>query len=167
MMTITMQMPLLPGFTTRGQKLFKKRSAQAVYNINARLKKIGLTARITLEAGRAALAAGVGKPCRYCKELIKIATMSPDHPTPVSRGGDPLKIECICLSCNHEKGELDSAEFERFYAHVRTYRPESQRYIHGMMRAGAAYQRVKGKMVAMRKKTEAAKGANNGNSGHA
>ena len=132
----------LPGFTTKGQALFMKRSGQLIHSLNARMRKKEFTGRMSLTVGREVMARGVGKPCRYCGVIIKISTMSPDHPTPISKGGDPWTIECICINCQLVKGELDADEMTRFMAHVRTYSPESQRHILGMMKGGAAYQRV-------------------------
>ena len=146
----------LPGFTTKGQKLFKKRAGQLIHALNARMKKKGFSGCMPLDVGRAILAQCVGKPCKYCGEIVKVRTMSPDHPLALSRGGDPWTIEGICIDCQHMKGEMSAEEFARFYAHVRTYTPETQNYIKGMMKAGAAYQRVlamsRGQM--MRKKVK-------------
>jgi hypothetical protein len=120
------QIDLLGNFTTAGQELFKKRSASIVHSLNARMRKRGVSGRLSLDVGRAALAEGVGKPCRYCRERIKIATMSGDHPIPISRGGDPFLIVCICKSCNEIKGEIPDDEFLRFIAFINTFSPESR-----------------------------------------
>jgi hypothetical protein len=139
----------LPGFTTEGQKFFLKRSQELINSLNQRLKKKGFKGRLPLADGRAALAKGVGKPCRYCREIIKISTMSPDHPTPLVRGGEPWDIECIDVGCNREKGELTAEEYVRFRAHVLTYTPEAQEYIHRMMKAGGAFFKMRARMDGM------------------
>ena len=99
------QFDLLPGFTIAGKEKFIKRANSLIGGLNARMKKKGFAGNLPRAKGRAALAAGLGKPCRYCREVIKISTMSPDHPTPLSRGGEPFDIEIICLSCNEIKAE--------------------------------------------------------------
>lgn len=51
--------------------------------------------------------------CSYCKEPINILTISPDHRTPVSRGGSlELANLCgACVTCNTRKGRLKPGEF--------------------------------------------------------
>ncbi|HVN82279.1 MAG TPA: HNH endonuclease [Terriglobia bacterium] len=138
----TLQLDLLSGLKPKEAALFKKRSQQLISNLNARMRKKGFDGRIPLPQGRQVLAECVGRPCRYCGEKIKASTMSPDHPTPISKGGDPWVIEGICISCNHIKGELTAEEFTKFSLHLKTYSPSTERYIRGMMKGGAAYQRV-------------------------
>jgi hypothetical protein len=146
----------LPGFTTKGRKFFIKRSQQLICSLNQRMKKKGFKGSLPLAEGRAALAKGVGQLCRYCRETIKISTMSPDHSTPLVRGGNPWEIECICIGCNREKGELTAEEYVRFLAHIKTYTPEAQEYIHRMMKAGGSFIRMRARMdgMAMRERKE-------------
>jgi 5-methylcytosine-specific restriction endonuclease McrA len=127
----------LPGFTTEGQKLFRKRSQQLIGALNQRMKKKGFKGRLALASGRAALAKGVGKPCRYCGERIKIKTMSPDHPTPLARGGNAWEIECICRSCNEIKSELMAEEFQALLNFIKTLCPEAQADLKRRLHAGA------------------------------
>jgi hypothetical protein len=140
-MAITMQISL-PGFTTKAQQKFNKRSGQLVAALNQRMRKKGFSGNLPLKKGREILASGVGQPCKFCGERIKISTMSPDHPMPIARGGDPWTMECICISCQREKGELTAEEFAQFLADVRKYSPEAQADIHQRMRAGGAFAKM-------------------------
>jgi len=144
----------LPGFTTGGKKRFWERSGKIVHNLNARMLKRGIMGgKLSLEEGRDVLARGLGEPCKYCGQKIKVSTMSLDHPTPVSKGGDPWSVECICAGCNREKGELTDQEFQKFLVHVLTYAPNTQAYFHRTMRSGGAFFRMQAAMRGMIKRT--------------
>jgi hypothetical protein len=119
-----------------------QQSQRIVNNLNQRMKKKGFPGRMILEDGRRFLLAGLDKPCRYCRQVVRISTMSLDHPMPVSRGGKPYEAECICQGCNMEKAELTAEEFQKLTDHIRTYSPEARQHIHGALKGGAAYVRL-------------------------
>ena len=150
--------PMLPGFTNRVNEAFKKRSQQIANNVNQRMRKLGFGGRWGLAEARALMAKALGKPCPYCGQRIKVKTMSPDHPIPVSRGGEPYAIQIVCQLDNRRKGELTADEYMRFLQHVKTYAPEAQEYILRMMAAGGAYFRLvramRGQAAVRRQKTE-------------
>ena len=128
---------VLPGFTSDGQKLFLRRSGSIIHSLNAKMRKGGIGGRLSLRSGRDVLAAGIAKPCRYCSKIIKILTMSADHPMPVARGGDPFMIDCICRSCNEIKGELASDEFQKLMVFIRSLAPEGGADLLRRLHAGA------------------------------
>lgn len=151
----------LPGFTTKGQQLFRKRSQQLIGALNQRMKKKGFKGSLSLADGRAMLAKGLGQPCRYCGERIKISSMSPDHPTPLGRGGNPWDIECICYRCNKMKSELIPDEFLRFLFFLKSLSEEAQKDIKGRLSAGAFGIRMMAQMAGRKyaKKEKAAEPA--------
>lgn len=87
----------------------------------------------------------LGKPCRYCKELLKPKTMACDHRIPVSRGGDWRLANCqaVCQSCNLAKGNLTSKEFDRVYGVLATIDPVAKRQFIGRLKAGASVARLR------------------------
>lgn len=71
--------------------------------------------------------------CLYCECALTAKTASPDHATPLSRGGtnDISNIVAACLSCNHRKHAKTREEFAKIArgrTHVQkpcgTVRPE-------------------------------------------
>ena len=60
----------------------------------------------------------LGEACRYCLTELTFKTISCDHKTPISRGGnkDVYNLQFICLSCNMLKGNLTGEEFTELTA---------------------------------------------------
>jgi 5-methylcytosine-specific restriction endonuclease McrA len=128
------------------QRKFVKRSLSIVRNLNARLRKLRHSQRVSLEDARKAMLAAIGTRCCYCEETITPSNMSLDHPTPLSRGGSPTVLEVCCLKSNREKGELTSDEFRRFLCIIQGFSDEAQREIHRKMRAGGAFFRMQARL---------------------
>jgi len=63
-MAITMQISL-PGFTTKAQQRFNKRSGQLVAALNQRIRKKGFLGSLPLKKGREILAVGVRQLSQY------------------------------------------------------------------------------------------------------
>ena len=149
---------LLPGYTTTAQRKFRKRALQLLNALKQRMLKLGFTLDgFNRDKMIETLAAGIGKPCRYCGKVIKTATMSPDHPTPVSRGGEPWVIQVCCQRCNRRKGTMLENEYQRLMEHVQTYCPETQAYILRMLSAGAAFPMMQRGMMSLKRGLTAAK----------
>ena len=87
----------------------------------------------------ATLAAAVGKPCTYCGIPVKASEVSIDHPDPISRGGEPWKIQGVCKQDNRRKGELKDAEYRRVRAFYATLPQEARTYLYRMLSAGGAF----------------------------
>ena len=150
---------LLPGYSTSAQKKFRKRALQLVNALKQRMLKLGFTLDgFDRDKMIVILAGGIGQPCRFCGEPIKTATMSPDHPTPVSRGGEPWVIQVCCQRCNRRKGTMLENEYQRLMEHVQTYCPETQAYILRMLSAGAAFPMMQRGIMTMKKKLQVKRG---------
>ncbi|MDD5034107.1 MAG: HNH endonuclease [Methylococcaceae bacterium] len=142
---------LLPGYTTAAQRKFRKRALQVIQNLKTRMLKAGFTLDgFNRDALLEILAAGIGNPCPYCGESIKTRTMSPDHPTPISKGGDPWVIQVCCQRDNRRKGEMDDAEYRKLLTHLETYCPETKAYILRMLSAGAAFPMMQRGILSMK-----------------
>jgi hypothetical protein len=61
--------------------------------------------------------------CEYCKCSISLMTISPDHATPVKRGGslERKNLRGACSPCNRLKGELLPGEFKTLIACIGTF----------------------------------------------
>ena len=148
----------MPNTLGTRQKKFRKRALQLVNALKQRMLKLGFTLDgFDRDKMLAILSSGIGQPCRYCGQIIKTATMSPDHPTPVSRGGEPWVIQVCCQRCNRRKGTMLEAEYQRLMEHVRTYCPETQAYILRMLSAGAAFPMMQRGMMSLKRGLTAAK----------
>jgi hypothetical protein len=74
----------------------------------------------------------LGKPCKYCKELLDLDRMSLDHITPFGKSimrSDYLvkkkldskeNIQIICKRCNQLKGNLPEDKFIKFMKFLET-----------------------------------------------
>lgn len=147
------RLPVLVGtFTAKETAKFYKQASRIIHNLNARMRKLGFQGKMDLGAGRAMLLAEVGGPCRYCKQRIKVSTMTLDHPIPLARGGNPWVLEVICDDCNRIKGGVLLPEhFESLTAHLKTYPEYVENYVRGMIKAGNAYHRMLTTMRMMKK----------------
>jgi hypothetical protein len=56
---------------------------------------------------------------------------------PVSLGGDPFLIECICKGCNSIKGAVSSEVFQRFMQFLYSISPEEKGDFIKRLHAGA------------------------------
>lgn len=54
--------------------------------------------------------------CEYCNAPVDVLSFSPDHATPLSRGGSSglENVAISCERCNQAKGKLTAAEFKAF-----------------------------------------------------
>lgn len=68
---------------------------------------------VTQEWMENAIITNLGKPCFYCKDILTLDKVSPDHKQPVSRGGSNMtdNIRIICRKCNFKKSALTETEF--------------------------------------------------------
>lgn len=152
------QVPLF-GYTDAATERFNKRVGNLVHAQNQRFKKLKLAARFDLRVGREIMAASVGKPCRYCSEQITINNVSPDHPTPIARGGDPLDIVPCCERCNRRKGELTSDEYFSLLVFIRSLSPEAQEYLFRVLSSGPAYFKMRLAVIGAKKELQTLKQA--------
>jgi 5-methylcytosine-specific restriction endonuclease McrA len=88
--------------------------------------------------------------CSYCKEPINILTISPDHRTPLSRGGS-LELANICgacVTCNTRKGRLKPGEFMFLRECVATLPEAARGDIWRRLTAGGGTRRIGAPRVA-------------------
>lgn len=154
---ISDQMVLLTDFTSASQRRFNDRSRSIQTSLNSRMKKAGFSGSISLLACRTILAAAVMRPCLYCGEIIKVATMSADHAMPIARGGEPFEIVCCCTQCNRRKGELSEDEYRALMAFVGSLAPEAQASIWRRLAAGGSFFRMHRAMDGMAQQLKQAK----------
>ena len=72
-----------------------------------------------------------GLQCVYCLRPLKLKDMSPDHMTPVNRGGG-LGLDNLAPSCaidNTQKGELTAEEYKAFMRGLATFPELARKYI--------------------------------------
>lgn len=84
------------------------------------------------------LDATVGKPCKYCRDIVTLASASVDHIVPVAslRGtglgkstlDTPENLQIICRRCNRGKGNLSARGFQKLIDFLRTD-PEISTYV--------------------------------------
>ena len=141
---------VLPGFTHAAAVKFMAKSSATIRALNARMKKKGFSGNLPLAVGRQAMVDAIQKPCRYCGEVVKISTVSLDHPTPLARGGAPFVVVGCCLSCNQKKGELTAKEYLGLRAFVGAMSPEAQEYIWRAISAAGFFWKMQAQANGMR-----------------
>jgi hypothetical protein len=116
------------------------RTKNAYFSQKRRAEAAGQRLDFDLEQYRNFARAEIGQPCLYCFQELTIKNHSPDHATPINRGGSFSldNIVICCDPCNRAKGILTAEEFQFLLALLRTW-PESVRTnTLARLRAGAA-----------------------------
>lgn len=84
--------------------------------------------------------------CEYCEEPIDIMTISPDHATPMNRGGslELANLRGACERCNTLKGSLLPGEFKALLAGLKTFTEDGRKdIIRRLMGAAVHFHRPK------------------------
>ena len=125
-----------PAFVKRTASLYRSMRDRVAEKRDKRdrIIRVGRSLLFTLEQFRAAILETYGaedkaRLCRYCGRPLSVLTFSPEHKTPLKRGGDlslsNLDLE-VCLPCNHRKGGLKVDEFLALLEGLKTF-PEAAR----------------------------------------
>ena len=83
----------------------------------------------------------IGKPCKYCGELIDHNNISMDHIVPLSRGGNSTidNLQLVCKRCNIQKDKMLDYEFTKLKELVNTFTDESRIYVNKKLSMQGAF----------------------------
>lgn len=108
-----------------------KRLTNMYSSCRTRDKKYERETHFTISMLRELAKTVIGKPCKYCGEIIDHNNISMDHIVPLSRGGNSTieNIQLICKKCNTQKDKMLDYEFTKLKELVNSFSDESRIYV--------------------------------------
>lgn len=89
--------------------------------------------------------------CEYCQTPLNIMNISPDHATPITRGGSLAlaNLRGACRDCNSVKGSLLPGEFRALMSGLKTFTEDGRADVLRRLRGAAVHlHKPKGKPAA-------------------
>jgi len=111
--------------------------AQMIYSDRGRCKKEGFVSELTIEGLVDLLSLYLGKPCKFCGEVIDHKNIGLDHVVPFyfckeSKIGN---VQFICKRCNCRKSTCSDSGFKKVMDVVMSLDVDDRKYVLGKLTA--------------------------------